>query len=518
MDEEKHIFEVYKPLRNHLRKICIAESLLVIWAYIQHIYFDKPIPSDIQAHRSLLLKKPLEKGIYPWALELLTREIIINSQHGDHCSHTLKRWDYLSRVMNEIRTIENEISKKYITPTNVLVEIHRIAHRQFPWQGNVNLKFLTRYFKIFVHPGLDQIINDTIHLSTQEIYVIGSLFLGNYLDRPFVTYPIEVRVKELDLAKVDKFLSRFSRKSGELKDNIMKEQEFNDKFAYSYSSLRTFPLVRMDYQGKDTILCPLLPLLLWRITNGLYYEICGAEDFGTYFGKSFQSYAGEVIVKSKMNTELDYLPEEQYYDGKNRKDTPDWIVFDKESALFVECKTKRMVYPAKVALSDEEPLRNELETMADFILQVYKTIRDYRDNKYPAFKFDNERHLFPVILTLEDWYLFGGKLLEDLKILVEKKIETSDIPSTYISEMPYSICSIDEFEDIMQIIQITGISQFMGKKAHDTEKSMWAFSSFINNDFPEEKKSIRFLFEEDCNNIFKEYLSRPPSTISRTGD
>ncbi len=90
---------------------------------------------------------------------------------------------------------------------------------------------------------------------------------------------------------------------------------------------------------------------------------------------------GEVIGKANESKKMKIIPEKKYYDGRDRKDTVDWIVYDEKAALFIECKSKKMVIPAKTSLNDEKPLLSDLAKMADFIVQVYKTINDYSNNK-----------------------------------------------------------------------------------------------------------------------------------------
>ena len=41
-------YDLYKPLRNHLRKLSVEESLYVVWAYSQHLTNNINIPVDIE--------------------------------------------------------------------------------------------------------------------------------------------------------------------------------------------------------------------------------------------------------------------------------------------------------------------------------------------------------------------------------------------------------------------------------------------------------------------------------------
>ncbi len=262
----------------------------------------------------------------------------------------------------------------------------------------------------------------------------------------------------------------------------------------------------MKYRNTLSIVCPLPTLLFWRITAGLYYEILHENNFGTYFGLSFQNYVGEILEKSNSDNKINYIPECEYYVGRDRKATVDWIAYDADSALFVECKTKRLILQAKVELADSTAIQAELEKMSGFILQIYKTIDDYRNNHYPSFKFDRNIQIYPLIVTLEDWYLFGDKLIVDLRSLVEQKIQDAALPLSYLDTMSYSICSIEEFEDLMQIIQLHGLQSVMKDKVHDTQKKRWDFKTFLGTRFGEEMKSFEYLFEKDYKTLFEQIV------------
>lgn len=508
MAATNNLYDLYKPLRNHLRKVCIEDSLFVVWAYVQHIQFSTQFPPEIEVNQEFLSKKQrAEKGIYSWELELIAKELIINGQEGQRCPETLRKWSYLAKIINNLKTLEDEISKIYLNQENIQTELHRIAHRQFPWQSPFFKGQLIRNYKIFKHSGIESIVLNKTGLTVYELYFIGYVLFSFYLKHPAIVYPINIPIKELNSTNVENFLRYFSKELTEMRALIRAEQDVGEKYAYSYSSLRAFPVVKMKYRNDLSLVCPLPPLLFWRITTGLYYEILQEKNFGKYFGESFQAYVGEVIVKSNTNINISCIKECDYYVGRDRKATIDWIAYDTNSALFIECKTKRLILQAKIELSDSNAIQAELSKMADFILQIYKTVNDYRNNHYPSFKFDENIQIYPLIVTLEDWYLFGDKLLVDLRSLVEEQFGKAGLPLSYLEDMPYSICSIEEFEDLMQIIQLHEIKSVMKDKVYDREKTRWNFKAFLATDFKNEIKNMEYLFEEDYKMLFEQIIN-----------
>jgi len=521
MNQDNTVYNNYKPLRNHLNKLVLDDSFYVIWSYIQHYQFNNKFPQDIEVAPEFLNQDHIQKirMCSEWELETITREIIINAQNSTLSDKSLKTWSYFSGSINKLKNIENEIGGMFVNKDNILVELFRISHRQFPWQIRPNGEYLTRYYKIFSQESLNKILVETIGFSAKELYLSGMLFIGAYLKSPAINLPINVQVSAIKNEEVERFIKIFSLDINLLREKVKNEVQYNDKFAYSFSSLRSFPIIKMGYRQKESLVCPMPTLLFWQITDGIYYKILeeikkikdGKKqkeilgNFGNSLGKQFQNYVGEVLEKSIQNESLKFFKEQEYKEGKNRKDTVDWIVIDNNAILFIECKAKRMNLPAKIELNDDSFIKTELDKMADFIKQIYKSIDDYKNNKYPNIKYDKSRKIFPVILTLEHWYLFGDKFLNELDAILKNKIKENNLDEKYLEIYPYSICSIEEFEKMTQIIDKIGVSNFMSKK-FDQDRRLWAFQSFMNSDFNEEYKKTKVLFDDDYKKIFEEVL------------
>ena len=473
--------------------------------YIQYLQFGKEIDKTIEVNPALVHSKDtISWRPHEWEVELLTKEIIINSQDMYFSIKSLKKWSYFISTLNKLRYLCNVIAKTYIDKNNVITEFYRIAHRQFPWQSRPNLKFLFRYYKIFSISTIDDIVQKIIGINVHDLYFIGLAFIAIYSNKPDILLPLQLDLEKvgINLDKVNSFLNFTSEKLSALKEKIVEEQEFNDKFEYTYNPMRACPILKMPFKGKDSLVCPMLTLLFWRITSGLYYEICDEKDFGNNFGHSFQKYIGNVIEKANNNKTINFIEEEEYHVGRNRKDTVDWIVYDKDSALFIECKARRISLPAKIELRDSSIIVKELDKMVKIILQIYKAIDDYRNNLYPSFKYEEERQIYPIIITMENWFLFGDTRSGILNKMIIKEFNNINLPIDYLKKMPYSICSVQEFEDIMQVIQITYIKKFMDKKVFDREKHEWLFHPFISNEFAEESKKNKFLFEDEARIAF----------------
>ncbi|MCE5319266.1 MAG: hypothetical protein LLG04_18120, partial [Parachlamydia sp.] len=79
------IYEMYKPLRNHLRKCGVVDSLRVIWCYAQNLQFNDEFPEDIEVHKRYLRADHNKRTtwISEWHLAILAKEVLINSLESD---------------------------------------------------------------------------------------------------------------------------------------------------------------------------------------------------------------------------------------------------------------------------------------------------------------------------------------------------------------------------------------------------------------------------------------------------
>ena len=161
------VFQEYKPLRNKIRLLARDDALRVIWAYSQYLQIDEfQIQADIEAAKEYLADDFPQRWIAEWDLEVLAKEIILNANAQASRGRTLRNWKTLSETVNALKALENSIYSKYGSEKNVLIEVIRIAHRQFVWQGNPpNSTTTMRYYKIFSCDGINQVCLDRLRSS-----------------------------------------------------------------------------------------------------------------------------------------------------------------------------------------------------------------------------------------------------------------------------------------------------------------------------------------------------------------
>jgi hypothetical protein len=246
----------------------------------------------------------------------------------------------------------------------------------------------------------------------------------------------------------------------------------------------------------DCLLVPVPSLLLRRFTDGLFYEICGEDGFAAAYGDAFQLYVGEILSKVNFNGNFQVIAEERYKFKKEDKRSADWMITDSSANLFIECKTKRLRAQAKFSF-DDSILAEDLTKLADGVTQLYKTIIHYKVDAYSRFK-NNGKQIYPVLVTIEDWMIFGPKIYNILDQKIQSNLSKLNIPADILNEMPYTVCSVDELEIAMHVINRHSIAEVMeGKK----NKRLWTLHGFLSSDYPADFSDSGLLFPDDFNSL-----------------
>jgi hypothetical protein len=182
------------------------------------------------------------------------------------------------------------------------------------------------------------------------------------------------------------------------------------------------------------------------------------------------------------------LPESEYWVGKDRKRSVDWIASDSSGELFVECKAKRLRADAKVALGDLTALRQELEKLAEFAVQIYRTLADALDGKYPHWT-PSERPIFPLVVTLEDWYVFGHAIAAEIDAHLRSAFRDNGLNEGMLERFPLRICSVAEFEQLVSIIASKDVHSVMNEVV-SAKRKLWLLHAAINDAFREDHKKL----------------------------
>ncbi|WP_350049802.1 hypothetical protein [Marivibrio sp.] len=476
------------------------DSLAVVRAYIQYLHFNQPVPRDIEFPKFREKEVWTKKGFFPWELELLAKELILHAQPRG--KYDLRKWHDFAAAINRIKNLEDSISGESINQDNVLHELSRIAHRQFHWQHPPDAGMISRYYRIFAREGLAELIERKIGLEVKDLYTIGCMTCGGFLKSTYLDLVQPPAIPNLSSESFKRFIERFAIDIRTLRNEIEKSQKYDENFAYAFNPLRTYPIILTNRKSRPNLICPLPTLLFNRFTSGIYYEIHDEKGFSDAFGQSFQLYVGEAAkrIDDLSGNSFQILGEKPYESGQ--KHSIDWIISDDSAHIFLECKTKRMRLGSKQSLEMKGVLEDDISKLASFVVQSYRTLDDARHGRYPHWSPD-DKPIYPIVVTLEDWYLFGIQVRPYLDTYIRKALADSGIEQNLFELFPYTVMSVRDLEVSLQVMGRLDIQTIMRKK-YSKDHATWNIVPMIQHEFPNEYRECMVdLFPEDREEIFK---------------
>lgn len=481
---------MYKPFRNKIRNLELEESLAAIWARSNYNQFDKPLPNDIEIIPTEKIIQPRsDKKMYnglDFELEFLLKEVLISSGKVRRKEWSLKKAKYLKSILKELRNFNNELDKAY-SGDKILFAINRIVHNQFFWQEKINFYSLFRYYYIYNEANVKAIIEKELGLTPFEIFILGIELTFNFRDNLKLKLPFtfDPKSEEISEDSLNKFLDIFSTSFEKIKEETKKSFESSENIFYTFNPLRAKPIIKTS----NTLIAPIPSLIFWQITRGLYYYIVECEGFANAFGKSFELFIGILLERSISSKNLMFYPEHEYYVGKDRKDSVDWLLKDEKGLIFIECKTKRLTMSSKFSFKLVD-IEKDLNKLVKFIVQAYSTFIDYKLNHYKNLKFNPKLSHKIVVLTLEEWFFPTNPLvINELTLRIEANLKKEGLDTSILTEIPYYLMSAHEFETEIQIIDKIGIQKYFEKydtnKLADYRKKM-EFDNVFMEDFEKE--------------------------------
>jgi hypothetical protein len=492
-------YEEYKPFRNYMRRFDLVSSLVDVWCYSRYIIENEPLPPGYAVGMDLRKHGALKEYIHPWDLDLLAREIVLNS--GDRADFNLRWWNDLGIAINHLRRLDGAAFESGHSQVDIMLEIHRIAHRQFPWQTNIGVIPMMRAFKVFGERAVEAIVERELGMTTRQFLQLGMAVGGHFVNNWGMSQNQNYDVLGISSEATRAFFNRITCTLPHLKAEINERQSYDRDWIYVWNPLEATPLISFDPIFPDRVLCPIPRYLLRRASAGIFYDLVRAADFDNPFGHSFQAYIGEVAKTFCTQPNFSVLCEEPYYVGKHKRHGTDWIISDKTGHIFIESKTKRLTVNAKT-LADPVALDRDLAIMATAIVQHYRNITEALGGK-TKWK-PNRLPIYPMVLTLEDWFIFSPRVDEMLKRHVRRLLLESNQSEQILDEMPYTIASAYEFELTIQIIAQLDIFSVMSKKTA-IDQRIWSLLPFVTNDFKEQMKNVkRFLFVDDWAKLMPE--------------
>lgn len=491
------LYDIYKPMRNYLRKCNLQQALMSIWL------ISRQLEDGQEQGATHFSSQRLADGLFLWELPQLAREIVLHaSVNGVQSLDTRQNF---MRVVTTMRNLNGKLAAKRITSEGnselMFDELIRTAQQQFPWQQNRSARALIRYLKILSSPVVaERVLADT-SLSVAEWTLLGAATAGRVQSSPYVDRDRPFDEFGIDKAKTQAFFDRISIGIPELRSLYSGNTSLDQYWDLQWSPLQQKPLVSVLPDRPNLLFCPMPMFMLQRFNHGIYYDLASKDAIG----KAFENYIWQVTQIAFTAEHFQLIEERPYRFHKNTNHGPDAIISDPSGHMFVECKAKRLTLEAKFEPSSTQ-MHTDLQFIANSVVQNYQNI--LKAEQGVSAWTPNQLPIYPLVVTLEDWFFFSH-MHDILAAKVQAALASKGMDANLPQRRPYYVMSANEYEDASGVIASVGLQAFFAPIGQNTQRSL-SWNRYLADHFPE-RKPIHFFeaFAADLEALLRQNVLPP---------
>ncbi|KAG9608309.1 hypothetical protein KCV01_g4529, partial [Aureobasidium melanogenum] len=486
---------------HYPRLLRVKHRLVAVWAYSLHIIDGQSLSWKLA--RGAPTGKRLNQLMFPFQILRLAREIILHAAIDGTGDKNLANWRGLAELTNEIQRAENKLRQcgsERLRAHDFSWELHPMAHLQFPLQNAITFGAIVRAFKIFGQPDVEELLLERMGMTMTQLLGLGFAVNAQYARQPYMNALTDYSQFDIPAETSQRFFEIMAIDVLELRERMKSKQSYDARWTYTFNDLILTPLIRIDPAHPERLLCPIPHLLFDRITRGVFFDIVNVRGFSKAFGPAFEKYVGEALQRAGKSQRFSTIKGTPYQPAKGElKHGADWIVSDATGHLFIECKSKRFAHSAKMLL-DETSLDRDLETFATAVVQNYKNICDALAGLTTWH--NDGQPVYPVLVTLEELYLFGPAVKDALDAQIKAIMISEDVPLELLETMPWIIASVRELEIAAQVVDQRSISDVFSPMRSESP-GKWNLGAITYDDFQAELSTCKeILFPEELNRLF----------------
>lgn len=367
-----------------------------------------------------------------------------------------REFDTVATLVNLLLAAQDFEDRERIDHTNVMLEMHRVSHRQFTWQrGFARTVDIYRALYIYGQGECARFFHDAYGVSIIDFFTVAFAHMA-YLGRG----PWSKRIPDLDIigvsqSAIDRSLALLSADIWEMRRQSVKllnkfEKSLGNRLPVIYqpSYLRVRPIIRRAQANDDRYIAPFPELITFRATVGLYYDLQpGGTTVTNDAAARFEEY-GRKVLKAYCPA-FDPMPAVQYVFKRNNIDTPD-ILLRKDGVIVAvfECKASKLSFEAQYGDDPAEDARTGYSQIAKAIFQLWRFFSHVRRG---FVHLDGE--LAPdapaIVLTIDAWTQMSHELRARLVAEAEKIVDEKE-PDITAEDKRYPVfCPIQELEYIL---------------------------------------------------------------------
>lgn len=397
------------------------------------------------------------RSVQTWEIETLVNLLLTTPKTpGFAWEPTMdtRNFDTIRVLTNLLRSAEDDETPLRITDDNIFDELHRIGHRQFPWQRTwVRSSELYKYLYIYCQGVCADYFKETYGLDIIDYVSAAFILFSQHVGRtwmPLLDTQEKLPVSLEAIHKTTKMLSSSTWtahcESAALVRKFEAEASAPIPIAYLPSYLRLKPIISYDRADKTLYTSPLPDLILLRVTAGLFYDLTSGKNAVTKDANArFEEYSRKII--KAFIPEFDPLPSEKYGTKKLPYETPDILLkLDGKIVSVMECKATKLTYAGQYGENPREDASQGYDQIVKAIFQLWRYFAHVRQG---LLKHELADDVTGVILTLDAWTQMGGKLRD--RLVAEAKVYsvTKDSSITEADMRTPVFCPIQELDDIL---------------------------------------------------------------------
>lgn len=439
---------------------------------------------------------------YPWDLETLIT-LTLNEPKSNlppwRARPPVNTRDFngIADVVNTLRAVEDDQSAERLDTTNIMLEMHRIGHRQFQWQNGFQRPVdIYRYLYVYGQGQCAAYFKKTNGISVTDFVTICFVLFVMMGADPWTKKLNGLAFIDIDDALVDKVLLLVSgelwavrRESRALLRKVERGLGVSLPVIYQPSYLRVKPLIRNAVH--NSYIAPLPSLILLRATVGLYYDIInGGTPILNDANARFEEYARTVLTTYCPGFEAS--PAVKYAVKKNPVETPDVLLRQNGRIVAVfECKATKLTFEAQYGDDPVENARSGYEQMAKAVFQLWKFFSHVRRG---LVELDVAEDAIAIVLTMDAWTQMSAELrariitqAEQLAVDKEPEMKSED------KRQPI-FCSI---QDLDELLLTSDEEHLLGafKVATQDKYIGWGMREIRNREFPPLDERKKFAFD-----------------------
>jgi len=433
--------------------------------------------------------------VHKWELETITNEMIaiaprIKPLKGKNRVLDCKNYSTVLNLINVLRKLENSEAGARLRNVDVYSEMQRISLRQFDWQrGWLNHPQIYRSIYLYGQGAASDFFQQKYGISVSDFLLSGLLLYSHFLISPNAKLKGDFGPLPIDQAKFDISVAKLSLPMGELRQYARFVRRRQWPTAHQPSVLRRYPCVSHG-PNNDELRSPLPPLILERVTSGIFYDLAEARgDVREEYGKRFETYALEHLQTSLPA--IDWVNEHAYRSRGGEFKSPDILWLDQSNVhLAIECKATRMSIDARY--SDDPWSARGYDEIVKAVYQIWRYFSHCRRGICDK---NLTKGVSGLVLTLDSWLIMAGNLVNEVMERASIMANEKDKEIIDTDKKPIIFCSISDLENVLATASEISFGSAI-EIAVTKQRQTWLLSSSHDEVCPDQSERRSYPFSD----------------------